>query len=107
MPEYMDRVVDLTGVVAREIAENVALGVHDADSYFLRDEARRAYSFVCVPHAEPQDSLIVMLARIRDDNMVIIETDHTDTPLYKSLIEAGVPRSQIIRAYLNKTEPEP
>lgn len=103
----MDRVVDVTETVVHEIEEYVALGVHDADSYFLRDEAKRAYSFVCVPHAEPQDSLIVMLARIREDNKVIIETDHTDRPLYKSLIEAGVPRSQIIRAYLNKTEPEP
>ena len=103
----MDRVVDITETVVQEIAEHVAIGVHDAESYFLRDDARHTYSFVCVPHAQPQDSLIVLLARIRDGNMVIIETDHTDTPLYKSLIEAGVPRSRIIRAYLNKTEPEP
>ncbi|MHB8627758.1 MAG: hypothetical protein ACYDBJ_22135 [Aggregatilineales bacterium] len=54
MPKHMDRVVDVTEVVAREIAENVALGVHDADSYFLRDEAKRTYSFVAVPHERPQ-----------------------------------------------------
>ena len=38
---------------------------------------------------------------------IIIDTDLTDKPLYKSLIDAGVPRSQIIRAYAGKTEPEP
>ncbi len=103
----MDRVVELTEVVAREIAENVALGVYDADNYFLRDDAKRTYSFISVPHKDTQDALIVMLARVTDENKVIIETDHTDEPLYEALIKAGVPRSQIIRAYAGKTEPEP
>ncbi len=103
----MDRVVDLAEVVARAIAEHVALGVHDANSYFLRDDGKRTYSFVSVPSKDTQDTLIVMLARITDDNKVIIETDHTDTPLYKSLIVAGIPRNRMIRAYAGKTEPEP
>ena len=103
----MDNVINLSEVVAREIAENAALGVHEADTYFLRDDAKRTYSFVSVPRTRPQKALIVMLARVTDENTVIIETDHTDTPLYKTLIEAGVSRSQIIRAYAGKTEPEP
>ena len=103
----MENVVDITAVVAREIAENAAMGVHEADTYFLRDDAKRTYSFVSVPHARPQKALIVMLARVTDQNQVIIETDHTDTPLYKTLIEAGIPRRQIIRAYAGKTGPEP
>ena len=102
----MDRVVDLTEVVVREITENVTLGVHDADSYFLRDDATHTYSFVSVPRQDPQDSLIVMMVRVVDENKIIIETDHTDKPLYNALIEAGVPRSQIIRAYAGKKEPE-
>ncbi len=102
----MDRVVDLTAAVVREIEDNVALGVQEADSYFLRDEAKHAYSFVSVPRKDPQDALIIMMARIADDK-VVIETDHTDKPLYKALIEAGVPRNKIIRAYAGKTEPEP
>ena len=103
----MDRIVDVAEIVAREIADDVALGMVDADTYFLRDDTKRTYSFVTVPHAHPQQSLIVMLARVTAENTVVIETDHTDRPLYKALIEAGVPRSQIIRAYAGKTEPEP
>jgi len=103
----MDRIVDLTHVVARQIQEEVELGVHDADSYFLRDEEKRTYSFISIPRAQSQDALIIMLARVTDENKVVIETDHTDTPLCQMLIDAGVPRSQIIRAYAGKTEPEP
>ena len=102
----MDRVIDLTAIVAREIADNAALGVHGANTYFLRDDHNHVYSFVSVPHAHPQKALVVLLARISDTQQVIIETDHTDRPLYKALIEAGVPRSQIIRAYAGKSEPE-
>jgi len=103
----MDRVVDVSGAVARQIMDYVTEGVFDADSYFLRDDAKRTYSFVSVPHHDPQDALIVMLARITADNRVVIETDRTDKPLYEALINAGIPRSQIIRAYAGKTEPEP
>lgn len=103
----MDRVIDLTEIVAREMAAEAALGVHDSDNYLLHDEAKRTWSFVSIPHDDPQEALIVMMARVTSDNRVIIETDHTDTPLYQTLIDAGVPRSQIIRAYAGKTDPEP
>jgi hypothetical protein len=103
----MERVIDLTEVVVRELAAEVARGVHDAESYLLRDDAKRMYSFVSVPRDDPQDALIIMMARVTDDNLVIIETDHTDTPLYQTLIDAGIPRSKIVRAYAGKTEPEP
>src|SRR5436190_21132768 len=103
----MDRTLDLAEVVAREMTDYVAQGIYDADSYLLRDETKHTYSFVSVPHNDPQDALIVMLARITPDNKIIIETDHTDRPLYQALIDAGVPRSQIIRAYAGQTQPEP
>ena len=103
----MDRVVDITEVVAREVADYVATGIHGQATYFLRDDVQRIYAFVSVPYARPQKSGIVLLVRVTTDNQVVIETDITDTPLYKALIEAGVPRSQIIRAYAGKTEPEP
>ena len=103
----MERVIDLTEVVAREVADYVAIGMYEADAYFLHDDAKRTYSFVSVPHDHWKNALVVMFARVTAENKVVIETDHTDRPLYKALIEAGVPRSQIIRAYAGKTEPEP
>ena len=103
----MESVVEVAEVVAREIEEYVALGAYNEETYFLRDDAKRVYAFVSVPYVRPQKSAIIMLARVREDNMVIIETDITDKPLYNTLIQSGVPRSQIIRAYVGKTEPEP
>lgn len=94
-------------IVAREIADYVALGAHGEETYFLRDDQKRVYLFVSVPYAHPQESAVIMLARVTEDDMVIIDTDITDKPLYNSLIDAGVARSRIIRAYIGKTEPEP
>jgi hypothetical protein len=102
----MDRAIDLVEAVAHEMTEYVAQGIYDADSYLLHDEATHTYAFVSVPHNDPQDSLIVIMARVTQDKQVIIETDHTDRPLYQALIDAGVPRSQIIRAYAGQTQPE-
>jgi hypothetical protein len=103
----MDRTLNLAEVVAHEMADYVAQGIYDSDSYLLYDETKQTYSFVSVPRDNPQDSLIVMMARITSDNKIIIETDHTDKPLYQALIDAGVSRSQIIRAYAGQTQPEP
>lgn len=102
----MDRVVDVTAIVARQISNHVAIGIDDADSYFLHDDTKRTYSFITVPRNDTQDSLIVMLARVTDDDRVIIETDHTDLSLYDELIDEGIPRAHIIRAYAGKTQPE-
>jgi len=102
----VENVVDLKELVAQEIADYVAIGIHNADTYFMRDDVKRIYAFIAVDRKLPTNSDVVMLARITDKNQVIIETDLTDKPLYKSLIDLGVPRSQIIRAYVGKTEPE-
>ena len=103
----MENLVNLADVVSKEIGEYVVLGIHEADTYLLHDDSSRMYSFINVPHNRLKDTLVVMLARVTDEDKVIIETNLTDRPLYQALIDAGVPSSQIIRAYAGKTQPEP
>ncbi len=93
----MERVIDLTEIVAHEVAGYVTLGVDGADTYLLNDDAHHIYGAVTVPHTDPQDSLVVVLAQITAESMVIILTDRTDKPLYDALLQAGVPRSRTVK----------
>lgn len=47
---------------------------------------------------------IVVQARIVDD-YIVIDADNTDRPLYKKLIEQGIPENKIISAYAGETIP--
>lgn len=40
------------------------------------------------------------------ENIVVIEQDINDKPLVDDLLDAGVPRSQIVLAYIGETMPE-
>jgi len=91
-------------VVKREVAE-YAWDQPDSRAYFLRDDQQHVYSVLIVPVDKPQKSVTILVARITDDDKVIIETDLTDKPLFDALLKAGVPRSQIIRAYRGETAP--
>jgi hypothetical protein len=46
-----------------------------------------------------------LIARI-ENNQVIIEQDINNKPLVDALVQAGIPRSQIILAYADEPEPE-
>ncbi len=47
-----------------------------------------------VPIANPNDSLVIVAAHVEGDQ-VFIDTDLTDRPLRKALLQAGVPVGQI------------
>jgi hypothetical protein len=48
------------------------------------------------------DSLIVRII----DEKIIIEEDRNSDPLYEALVQAGIPREQIILAYAGETIPD-
>ncbi len=100
----MDRVLNLTDVVKREVAE-YAWDEPDSKAYFMENEARRAYGVVVVPTGKPQKTLTILFAHISENETVVIDTDLGDKPLFDALIQAGIPRSQIIRAYRGETTP--
>jgi hypothetical protein len=98
----LNQTAKLIDVVKREVAE-YAWDQADSKAYFLLDAARHVYSVLVVPTYKPQKSLPIIVARVTDHDQVAIETDLTDKPLFDALLKAGVPRSQIIRAYRGET----
>ncbi len=93
----MERVIDLTAVVEREMA-NYVWDQDDSKAYLMKNEAHQMYAVLIIPVNKPQDSQIIIVAHIEGDK-VVIDTDLTDKPLYKALLIAGVPETQIVRAY--------
>ena len=100
----MVRVANLTDIVKREVAE-YAWDQADSRAYFMQDEIHRAFAALIVPVSKPQESLAIVVAHISDDDIVVIDTDLTDKPLFDALLESGVPRNRIIRAYRGETTP--
>ncbi len=104
----MDRVDDLATTVQHEVAEYANVRGWKAKVYFVDDEKRRIYTIIVVPekdHPLLSNPRINVMARVVDDQ-IIIDEDITDRPLYEALMEAGIPREQIILAYAGETLPD-
>lgn len=72
-----------------------------ARSYYLEDMQEQVYAVLDVPNSDHplvKKPGIVVMARVVGDK-VIIDEDITDRPLYEALMEAGIPRQQIVLAY--------
>jgi hypothetical protein len=80
-------------------------GGHNLQAFGVYDDEQQIYSVVVVDHPERhRPAGVVVLARIVEDH-VVIEEDNTDRPLYKHLMQAGIPREKIICAYAGETLP--
>lgn len=105
----MDRVIDLTEIVQREVADyNSDVEDYKAHGYFSADPERRIYSIIIVPdkdHPTVRRPVVMMMARVVNDK-VIIDADTTDRPLYQELMRCGIPREQIILAYAGEKPPD-
>lgn len=78
-----------------------------AKIYPVLDDENRTYVVIIIdddPAARPAYAMV--MARVVGD-LVIIDEDRTDKPLYEALIHnAGVPREQIILGYAGEKLPE-
>lgn len=103
----MESVNTLEAVVQKQVADYHGPALK-ATTYYFEDVVERVYAVVIIPEFDPKrrwKSNVVVLARIVDD-FVVIDEDTTDRPLWEELVRAGVPRAQIICAYLGETLPE-
>ncbi|MCC7448792.1 MAG: XisI protein [Anaerolineae bacterium] len=91
---------DLTAIVRQEVREYV-WDQDDSKAYLLENAAHQIYAVLVIPIDDPQQSLTIIVAQIAN-NQVIIETDLTDKPLLNALLDAGVPREQIVCAYMGE-----
>lgn len=70
------------------------------------DDVRQYYTVNSLSHPERKRPMgVVVMARVVGDT-VVIEEDRTDHPLVDALVQAGIPRHQIILAYAGETIPD-
>src|SRR5262245_15317750 len=99
---------NLNEIVAREVADYArAQGYKDTAEY-IEDAARQIYEVMIVPHPDHpllKKPRLMILAKVVE-NLVVIEEDTTDRPLYLELMRCGIPREQIMLKYAGEKVPE-
>lgn len=89
----------------RECMSGYARKGLNSHSYLMRNEDDMLLSVVTV-QGNTGHSFLSLLVRIVADT-VIIERDQNDKPLVAALVQAGIPRHQIIVAYAGEAIPAP
>ncbi|HRF95982.1 MAG TPA: element excision factor XisI family protein [Aggregatilineales bacterium] len=97
-----------------QVVADVMYRYHDVDSYqhtsrYFASPDNQSVLLTYVADDEPNPKYrtgIIVMAHIIHD-MVVIETDNTDRPLYEALMGAGIPREKIILAYAGEKLPIP
>jgi XisI protein len=95
----------LAEIVSEEVRKYAGGGIN-VKPYPILDHERQIYAVNTVRFPERnRPANVMVLARVLGD-LVIIEEDRTDRPLIDALLQAGIPRDQIILAYLGEAIPE-
>jgi hypothetical protein len=91
----------------REVVLGYAGGGPNILIYPVENAAKKVYAVIIIDHPlRKQPAGVMVVARVVG-NKVIIEEDLTDRPLVDALIEAGIPREQIVLAYAGERYPDP
>lgn len=70
------------------------------------DDMRQYYSIIAVDYPTRREiATVALMARVAG-NTIIIEEDMTDKKLIDALLQAGIPRAQIILAYAGEPVPD-
>lgn len=101
----MDMVNSVIDSVRHEV-ERYATKAAKGYTVFIADEQKQIYTVITVPDVPRKfPARVVVMARVIDDQVVIIE-DTTDKPLYEALmVNAKIPREQIILEYAGEHLP--
>ncbi len=74
----------------------------NSQSYFTHNDDNTVFSVVTV--TQQNTSFVSLLVRLFGET-VIVEQDRNDKPLVDALLQTGVPRSQIVLAYVGEPVP--
>jgi hypothetical protein len=98
---------ELRDIVREEVARYAGSGRGANIILFpILDDERQTYSVVDVLYPKREDvAEVVVLARIVG-NQVVIEEDTTDKKLVDALLQRGIPRERIVRAYAGEPIPD-
>ena len=98
--------MDTLGDVLHRTVEGYAGRALNGYSYFMSNADRHVFAIVSVGRV--RDRHIVdtgLVARLAGDR-IIIERDVNDKPLVDALVQAGVPRGQIVLVYAGESAEE-
>jgi XisI protein len=102
----MDRIVDLKTIVHDAVKGYQIPGL-EGDSYFVADHGQQMYAVLDIPNVPRHEaSAVAVMAHIVGDTVIIVE-DLTDRPLFKELLQAGIPRDKIVLEYTGEQLPTP
>jgi len=92
-------------IVRREVAAYAKPPVH-GDSFLSISEDGQSFSVIDIYVEAGERCVDAGLVVRLFDQLVVIERDMNDKPLVDVLMQAGIPRSQIILAYAGESVPE-
>lgn len=94
--------------ITRREVEKYAGVADDATAYPVLDDQRQTYAVTAI-HNEPgtDHAWIIVQARVANGYVIIDEDNVLDKNLVHALVQAGVPREQIILAYAGESIPVP
>ncbi|SRR5258708_21818074 len=95
----------LKEILKRVLADYTGEGLNGY-SYLTSTPDERVFTSVSVGHAQGKQFAFADLIVRLIGNYVVIDHDANSAPLVDALVEAGIPRSQIILAYAGEPIPE-
>ena len=102
----MGALKDQMNVIEREIAAYAKTPLNGGQSYLTQSADSKVFSVVDVlpinGKHQADTGLVVRLA----GDLIIIEHDMNNKPLVDALVQAGIPRQQIVLAYAGEPVPE-
>jgi len=93
----MDRIVNIPETVAQVVAD-YEYPSPVATMHYVHDPQKHIDLVLVIPNNRNIEPHIVVMTRLQGDN-VIVEVDTTDRPLEEALIDAGIPRTQVVVAW--------
>ena len=97
---------DLVNTV-QQIMEGYAVKAANGYSYLTRSMDGQMFTVVYIGNVRGETVIDTGLVTRLQDNKIIIEHDANSKPLVDALLQAGIPRDQIILAYAGEPAPEP
>jgi hypothetical protein len=95
----MDRVIDLTNLLRDEIYNYAEAEAWRGRLMAFQNVQAYTYGTVFLPDPDhPTNPSFIVMAEVVDDKIVIL-FDKTDHTLLEALLEAGIPRDQIVTTY--------
>jgi len=104
----MERVISLLDTLKSELTWYANTVGYKTTAHFFCDDDLQKYVIVDVTDADypGEYSVVIMMMAHIDGDVIVIDADITDKPLYEALMHAGIPREKIILAYAGEQVPQ-